>query len=138
MASTHPVKSMIDSQPTFSKPLTEILAELEVGGALKTLTPLEHHTAQQRRWWKGVLLPALSEANGDAKPVWEIRLKLAVLPDVFCEHWLMVDGHPFAAIASINTLSKKKMSELIEGSVAILRDKWGFDWVTPPDKELRR
>ena len=44
---THRVKAMIDGEPTFKKPLKEILAELTVGGALKTLSPLEYITDRQ-------------------------------------------------------------------------------------------
>jgi len=35
--SIHEVKIVVDGEPTFEKPLNEILAELTVGGALKTL-----------------------------------------------------------------------------------------------------
>ena len=40
--SEHKVISIIDGQPTFDKPLPEILRELVVGGGVKILTPLEY------------------------------------------------------------------------------------------------
>jgi len=59
MSKTYQVKSIIEGNPTFEKPLEDILAELKVGGAIKLLDPLEYITDRQRRYYKGVVLPAL-------------------------------------------------------------------------------
>ena len=134
---THEVKSIIDGEPTFKKPLSEILAELKQGGALKTLTPIECITDQQRAWFKGILLPALAKDSGDSVGYWETKLKLAVLPDEFAPFYVPIGKQIFPVIPSITILSKKKMNILIEGSVGKCHD-WGFDWVTLPDKEKRK
>lgn len=134
---THEVKSIIDGEPTFAKPLKEILAELTVDGALKTLSPLEYITGQQIAWWKGILLPALAKDSGYSVGYWETKLKLAVLPDDFEPFYVPLGKQIFPIIPSITILSKKKMNILIEGAVEKCWE-WGFDWVTLPDKELRK
>jgi len=134
---TYEVKQIIDGEPTFEKPLKEILAELKVGGALKTMTPLEHITNQQIAWFKGILLPALAEDSGDSVGYWETKLKLAVLPDEFAPYYVPMGKQIFPIIPSITILSKKKMNILIEGSVDKCHD-WGFDWVTLPDKDKKK
>ena len=97
---------------------------------------------QQRKWWKGVLLPALAKDTGDSLASWETRLKLAVLPDDFQPEVACIDGIDYTYIPSIAGLSIKKMNLMVEGSVAHLRDEniYGdhFHWVTLPDKELRK
>ncbi len=139
---THQVKSMIGNQPTFEKPLSEILSELKVGGALKTLTPIEYITEQQRKWFKGVLLKGLAEHTGDSVEYWEAKLKLAVLPDDFKPFYVSMGRQVLPVVPSITKLGKRKMSALIEGSVAHLRDETiysdEFLWVTLPDKELKK
>ncbi len=128
---------MIDGTPTFEIPVSEILAGLKLNGALKVLSPIEYHTDRQRRWWKGVLLPALAKDTGDTITHWETRLKLAVLPDDFQPESVTVRKQTMVFIPSITKLSKKKMNLLIEGSVAQCHE-WGFLWVTLPDSELRK
>ena len=76
---TYQVK-LIDNQPTFSrdrKPvkLQNILDSLEHGGGLKVLTPLEYHTDQQRKWYKGVCIAGLCDWNGETPCEWDKRLK---------------------------------------------------------------
>jgi len=137
MSKTHEVKQIIDGQPTFETPLNVILAELKVGGALKTLTPLDYITNQQIAWWKGILLPALAKDSGDSVGYWETKLKLAVLPDDFAPFYVPMGRQIFPVIPSITILSKKKMNTLIKGSVDKCHD-WGFVWVTEPDKDLRK
>lgn len=139
---------MIDGQPTLAVPFKTILGGLKAGGAIKTLTPLEYITEQQRRWFKGVLLPALAEDTGDSVGYWETKLKLAVLPDDFQPFYVPIGKQVFPVIPSITILSMKKMNLLIEGSVKHLREGvdekenslYGdrFQWVTLPDKELRK
>ena len=133
----HPVQTFVDNEPTFAKPLKEILAELKVGGALKTLSPLEYITGQQIAWWKGILLPALAKDSGDSVGYWETKLKLAVLPDDFVPFYIPLGKQIFPIIPSITILSKKKMNILIEGAVYKCHE-WGFLWVTLPDKELKK
>ncbi len=133
---THKVQAIVDGEPTFAVPMNLILAELEMGGALKILSPLEYLTDRQRRWWKGVLLPALAQDTGESVGMWEARLKMEVMPDKFPPIYITVENRPIATVASITTLGKRKMGELIEGSVAKLHE-WGFTWVTLPDSELR-
>ncbi len=127
----------IDDKPTFEKPLDLILGELEPGGAIKILSPLEYHTDRQRAWWKGILLPELQKETGESISAWETRLKLAVLPDDFALEYVTVNNRPYATIPSITKLGKKKMTLLIEGAVSQLHE-WGFTWVTLPDDNLRR
>ena len=134
---THEVKQIIDGEPTIERPLNLILSELQVGGALKTMTPLEHITDRQRAWFKGILLPALAKDSGDSVGYWETKLKLAVLPDDFAPFYVPLGKQIFPIIPSITKLSKKKMNVLIEGSVDKCQE-WGFVWVTLPDKEKRK
>jgi len=142
MSKTYQVQSIVDEQPTFEKPLQEILTDLKVGGAIKTLSPLDYITLQQIRWIKGVLLPALSEDTGDSVAVWEARLKRNVMPDDFPPVVVQDGSNVYITLPSITTLGKRKMGQFIEGSVAHLRDEkiYGekFLWVTLPDKELRK
>ena len=74
---TYEVQSMVDGQPTFIKPLNGILAELQPGGALKLLTPLEYITDQQRRWYKGICLRDLvkNDENGETVGWWDLEVK---------------------------------------------------------------
>ncbi len=96
---------------------------------------------QQRKWWKGILLPALAADTGDSITYWEAVLKLAVMPDEFPPIKTSVDGRDIIHLPSITTLGMKKMNTMVKGSVAHLRDEiiYGdkFLWVTEPRKELR-
>ena len=131
------VVSLRDGQPVFDKPLPELLKQCVPGGALTILTPLEYISEQQRKWWKGILLPALSKDTGDSIGWWETTLKLAVMPDEFTPFYVPIGKQVFPLIPSITKLSVKKMNQLIEGAVAHCRDDLGLMWVTLPDKELR-
>jgi len=77
MPNTYQVISMVDGQPCFEKPLQAILAGLERGGAIKLLSPLEHHTDRQRRWYRGVCLPELvkNDENGETVGWWDTEIK---------------------------------------------------------------
>ena len=132
--STHHVKAMVDGQPTFAKPLPEILSELRAGGALKVLSPIEYHTDRQRRWFKGILLKSLSDDNGESTRQWESKLITAIFPEDV--QYVSVNNQVFANIPSITRYGKKKMIQLIEESVPMCHE-WGFAWVTYPDEELR-
>lgn len=134
----YPVKTIIDEQPCFEVPLGVILSDLKQGGALKTLTRVEVISDRQRRWWKGVLLPALANDSGDSVMYWENYLKITVMPDDFTPTETKVGDAVFNHIPSVRGLSKKKMTYLIENSVIHLRDDLSLMWVTFPDSELRK
>ena len=131
----YPVQSKVDGHSTYEKPLQEIGDEAPLGGALLVLTPLEHHTDQQRKWFKGVLLKALSEDNGESVRQWEIKLISAIFPDDVEYH--ACKNQVYLIVPSISSYGKHKMSILIDESVAMCQD-WGFTWVTHPDPELRK
>ena len=139
---THLVESIIDGQPTFAVPLDAILAELQIGGALKTLTPLEYHTEQQRRWYKGVCLKGLSDWNGDTPEEWDLRLKADCGGNELLNRDTILarfrrSGTPLLCDRlTIVGVGKKNMTAFIEN---ILSRAIEMDWpVTPPDPELRR
>jgi len=136
----HKVISIIDGMPTFLIPLSEILKECKPGGALKTLDPLEYHTEQQRKWYKGICLTGLSDWNGETKDEWDLRLKAE------CNGIELLRKQPIKLIlfgqeVAINRLTiegvgKKNMTAFIENILSLAIKK---DWpVTPPDKELRK
>ena len=140
---TYQVKVIVDGQPTFEKPLDEILAELKPSGALKLLSPVEYITDQQRRWYKGVCLRglALSDENAETVGWWDTELKrecngLALLKK---EIFFIDDGA--GGRVGVGRLTTKgvgirSMSAFIEEilSKAITRG-WP---ISPPDRELRK
>ena len=115
---------------------------------VESYSELKEWSGQQRKWWKGILLPALAKSTGDSIEYWETKLKLAVLPDDFQPVTTEVDGVEYTYIPSIAGLSMTKMNIMVEGSVAHLRtgvDEKGvslygdyFQWVTKPAKELKK
>jgi len=138
----HPVKSIIDDQPTFEKPLNEILAEVGLGGAIETLTPLKYHTERQRRWYKGVCLKELVryDRNGETIEWWdsEVKKKCGGLNYLKKEIFFLEDnmGNRYG-IGRLTTkgVGKKNMTAFIE---EILSKSMEFGWpVSPPDPELR-
>ncbi len=143
---THEVKSIIDGEPTFKRPLKEILAELEMGGALETLSPLKYITARQRRWYKGVCLRDLvkNDENGETKAWWDLEVKakcngLAYLKKVGMDFELKLGGEiTRVTIGRLTTVGvgKRNMSAFIE---EILSKSLSEGWdVSPPDPELRK
>ncbi len=142
MAKTFKIISIVDGQPTFKVLVGKIWEVCKPGGAIKVLDPLEYITYQQIKWLKGVLLPALSNDTGDSVAVWEARLKRNVMPDDFLPTVVQDGTNVYITLPSITTLGKRKMGELIGGSVDHLRDEniYGdkFHWVTLPCKELRK
>lgn len=141
---------IMDGQPAFCKPLSDILSELEHGGALRVLSPLEYHTDQQRRWYKGVCLRGLAEWNGDTPYEWDGRLKNLCGHGLLKEEWastgrgqsLVVDGvessirYEIIKRLTIVGVGKRNMTAFIE---EILSKAIEMEWpVTPPDPELRR
>lgn len=140
---TYPVKSTVDGEPTFEKPLKEILAELEAGGALKTLTPLENHTDRQRRWYKGICLRDLvkNDENGETVGWWDTEIKrecngLALLKK---EIFFIDDGtgnRIGVGRLTIKGVGKNNMTLFIEEILSKAMEK---DWnISPPDPDLRK
>lgn len=139
----HQVISIIDNQPTFEKPLSELLSELQPGGALQTLTPLEYHTDRQRKWYKGICLPQLvkHDENGETTAWWdeEVKKKCNGLKYLKKEVFFFEDstGNRYG-IGRLTTkgVGKKNMTDFIE---EILSKSMQFGWpVSPPDPDLRR
>jgi len=140
---THQVKSIYEGEPTFEKPLKEILAELEIGGALKILSPLEYITDRQRRWYKGVAIRDLvkNDENGETAGWWDTEVKkecngLALLKK---EIFFIDDGAGNRiGVGRLTTkdAGKKNMSLFIE---EILSKSIVKGWnISPPDPDLRR
>ncbi len=130
------VVTINDGMPGFPVPLSLIWPEFRLYGAMGVFTPAQFITNQQVRWWKGILLPALSNDSGDSKSWWEDTLKMAVLPDKFQPETYTINGQDFNHTPSITTLGKRNMIELIDGSIQHLHGI-GFGWVTLPDASLR-
>lgn len=143
--------SVEDGTPTFAgyfggyvDTFDEELRTLKMGQIMVTeiMTEAKLLSVQQIRWWKGVLLPALSSQTGDTVLCWENRLKTAVMPDDFQPTTHVINGVNHATIPSISSLSMKKTNLLIEGTVEHLHDPkiYGnqFTWVSLPDSELRK
>ncbi len=134
---TYPVKSIIEGQPTFEKPLSSILGGLVMGGCIKTLTPLEYHTDRQRRWYKGVCLAGLSDWNGDTVDEWDLRLKaLCNGNELLKKETIYLGPGKHCVRLTIVGVGKKNLTAFIEN---ILSKSIEMDWpVTPPDPDLRR
>ncbi len=140
---TYPVQAIINGQPTFETPLSEILAQAKPGGALRVLSELEYITDQQRRWFKGVCLPALVKAdeNGETEAWWDAEVKrqckgLAYLKkEIF--FFQDIDGNKHG-IGRLTTkgVGKKNMTLFIEEILSQAVHK-GWD-VAAPDASLRK
>jgi len=143
MPNTYQVMSMVNGQPTFEKPLQAILGELERGGAVKLLSPLEHHTDRQRRWYKGVVLPHLvkNDENGETAGWWDTELKrecngLALLKR---EIFFIDDGtggRVGVGRLTIKGVGKRNMTAFINEILSKSLSK-GWD-ISPPDEDLRK
>lgn len=150
MSKTYPVISVVDGQPTFEVKIGQILyacykALLSCRRGMvftfECLTVAKLLSYRQIKWWKGVLLPALSKQTGDTVLYWENHLKTQVMPDDFQPTVYKVNGKDHAVLPSISSLSMKKMNLLVEGTVEHLHDPkiYGnqFTWVTLPDETKR-
>lgn len=141
--SEYQVKSMVDGEPTFEKPLKEILAELKIGGALKTLSPLEHHTDRQRRWYKGVCLRDLVkyDENGETEGWWDTEVKkkcngLALLKKEIFFIDDSAGGRIGVGRLTTKGVGKKNMSLFFEEILSkALEEGWN---ISPPDPDLRK
>ncbi len=141
--SLHQVQSIVDGQPTFTRPLQSILMDLKVGGALQTLSALEYHTEQQRRWYKGVCLPHLvkNDENGETEAWWDEEVKKAcnglayLKKEVFFFEDSLGKRYGIGRL-TIKDVGKKNMTLFIEEILtqSIVKG-WG---VSAPDKDLRR
>jgi len=140
---THEVISIIEGEPTFKKSLAEIWSELVPGGAIKTLSPLEHITDRQRRWYKGVCLRDLvkNDENGETAGWWDTEVKkeckgLALLKK---EIFFIDDGSGGRiGIGRLTTkgVGRKNMTAFIEEILSKSMEK-GWN-IGPPDPELRK
>ena len=136
----HRVVNIINDQPVFATPLSAILAECRRGGAIEVLDPVAYHTAQQRKWYKGVCLRGLSEWNGETPEEWDYRLKALCGGDLLKTQSVylgqMSTGKPCVVDRlTITGVGKRNMTAFIEN---ILSQAITHDWpVTPPDEELR-
>ena len=143
MPKTYQVISMVNGQPTFEKPLQSILGGLERGGAIKILSPLEHHTDRQRRWYRGICLPELvrNDENGETVGWWDQEIKkecngLALLKK---EIFFIDDGtggRIGVGRLTIKGVGKRNMTLFIE---EILSKSLSKGWnISPPDSDLRK
>jgi hypothetical protein len=143
MAKSYQAIQIIDGLPTFKVPLNEILEQVEHGGAIRIMTPLEYHTDRQRRWYRGICLPWLVEHDENKESVawWDQEVKrlcdgLNLLKkEVFIIE--SIDGQkiPIGRL-SIKDVGKRNMTAFIEEILAMsVTMNWG---ISPPDKDLRR
>ena len=134
---------IIDGQPTFKKPLIEILSELKHGGAIKTLDPLEYHTDRQRRWYKGVCLPWLvkNDENGETLEWWDTEVKRLcgglkyLKKEIYFLESNLGEKIPIGRLTT-KGVGKRNMTNFIEEILSVsLSKSWD---VAAPDKDLRK
>jgi len=145
----YPVKAICkiddpNGEPCFEIPLKEILATLDMGWALQVLKPKEYHTARQRAWYKGVLLPYLFDQTGHSKAWWDHEIKkhcegLALLKK---EILLTDNGTPLGRLTIVG-VGKKNMTEFINNIIdkntdETFKEKHDWPYIPPPDSELRK
>jgi hypothetical protein len=138
MSRTFEVEDIIDDEPTFARPLSEILCLLRIGGALKVLDPREYITDRQRAWYKGVCLRHLvaNDENGETMAWWDQKVKRECngLKHLKKEILLTEDGEGVGRLTT-KGVGKKNMSDFIEDILA-----WsmhGGYGVAAPDPDLR-
>ncbi len=140
---TYPVISITSEGPTFSEPLTSILSGLKPGGAIRTLSPLEFITDAQRRWYKGVCLPALVrwDENGETAGYWDVEVKKLckgldyLKKEIFFVETGLGERIPIGRLTT-KGVGKMNMTLFIE---EILSQAMQRGWpVPPPDPELRK
>ena len=130
------VVDIINGFPTFEVPFNTILKSCKAGGAIKILEPLEYHTEQQRKWYKGPCLTGLSDWNGDTKDEWDLRLKaLCNGNELLKKETILIGKNQTCTRLTIVGVSKKNLTQFIENILSLAVTK---GWpVTPPDSELR-
>lgn len=139
---TYQVKDIINGQPCFEKPLSEILGELKRDGGIDILDPVKYVTAQQRKWYKGVCLPWLVNhevinKNQESFAWWDMEVKKQCdgLNLLKMEYKQWFDGTVTARLTT-KDVGKRKMTAFIKEILAKSVEKgWG---ICPPDKDLRR
>jgi len=127
----------VNGEPTFKKPVSEIVAEVRDGGAIQVLSPTDYHTSRQRKWYRGICLRGLSDWNGDTPSEWDDRLKRECggTELLKTEPIWMADGNICSRL-TIRGVGKQKMTAYIEN---ILSKSIEMEWpVTPPDPDLRK
>ncbi len=138
-----PVIDIIEGQPTFEVPLSEILSNCKKGGAIKVLNPLEYITERQRRWYKGVAIPALVkwDENGETAEWWDTELKkecggLAYLKKEIFFFDDMAGSRFGVGRLTTKGVGKKNMTNFIE---EILSKAITKGWpISAPDPDLRK
>jgi hypothetical protein len=135
--STYQVKDIIDGQPTFEKPLQEILKDCKRGGAIQILDAVEYITDQQRRWYKGICLPHLAkyDENQESVEFWdtEVKKKCGGLMFLKKEIFITEDGLPIGRLTT-KGVGKANMTAFIK---EILAKSVQYNWgITPPDREF--
>jgi hypothetical protein len=133
----------INGEPAFEVPMSDILAQVEDGGGLKVLTPVEYVTDGQRKWYKGVALPWLvkHDPNQESKDWWDTEVKricngLGLLKkQVYFIESIAGQKIPIGRLTTTG-VGIRNMTQFIEEILAMSVTKnWG---IAPPDKELRR
>lgn len=134
--STYPIKMITDEGPVFEKPLDEILSELRMGGAIKTLTAVEYITDRQRAWYRGICLPGLSKWNGDTVDEWDLRLKAECNGvELLRSEKIYLGVGMTCTRLTIAGVGKRNMTQYIENVISTgINTGWP---ISPPDPELR-
>jgi len=137
MSKTYQNMSKEDGAPRFKKPMGDILAEVKPGGAIKIVDPLEYHTDQQRKWYKGICLRGLSDWNGETKDEWDLRLKDECNGiELLKKETILLPNRETCERLTIKGVGKRNLTAYIENilSYAITNNLP----VTPPDPDLRK
>ncbi|KKK82631.1 hypothetical protein LCGC14_2801460 [marine sediment metagenome] len=134
---TYPVIAVTDEGPTFSQPLSSILSRLQVGGAIRTLGPVEHVTDRQRAWYRGICLLRLSDWNGDTVDEWDLRLKAECNGvELLKSEKIYLGVGMTCTRLTIVGVGVRNMTQFIEN---VLSKGIEMNWpISAPDKELRR
>ena len=125
-----------DHPPRFEVPYSDIIRSVPVGGALQVLTSLEQYSKRQRKWYRGICLPGLSDWSGDTISYWDELLKKECHgKDLLkVEYWEMQNGEMLARL-TIKNVGKKKFTQFIIEILDMAREK---KWpITAPDPDLR-
>jgi len=134
--SIYRVVEIINEQPTFEKPVEDILKDCKEGGAIKILNPVEYHTEQQRKWYRGVCLKQLSDWSGDTPDEWDLKLKaLCNGNELLKKETIYLSEGKTCQRLTIKGVGKKNLTQFIENILSLAVT---MDWpVPPPDPELR-
>jgi len=134
---TFKIVDIIDDAPTLEVHVSEIWKHCREGGCIQVLSPLEHHTARQRAWIKGVALPTLANWSGDSVEYWDLYLKKHCHGfDLLKRDTILTDnGTPLTRLTIVG-VGKKNLTQYIEEIVSHCIE---HDFpLGPPDPDLRR